>query len=275
MENILEVKELKKTFYKNKVPFEAVRGVSFQMKKGQCMGMVGESGCGKSTTAKIITHLTVPDEGSVLLNEKEILFLKGKALRRLYGEVQMVFQTPQDSFDPRRTLGDGIMEGMRNRGMKKKKAKERMYELLDMVELDGGFASRYPHEVSGGQCQRAAIARALAPNPQLIICDEAPSALDVTVQAQIVELLKKLQKEQGLSLLLISHDLALVQYLCDHVAVMYKGSVVEQGAADEVIRNPKETYTQMLVDSVFGWESHDRRQTFIYGGVCPAGCGIA
>ena len=187
MENILEVKELKKTFYKNKVPFEAVRGVSFQMKKGQCMGMVGESGCGKSTTAKIITHLTVPDEGSVLLNGKEILFLKGKALRRLYGEVQMVFQTPQDSFDPRRTLGDGIMEGMRNRGMKKKKAKERMYELLDMVELDGGFASRYPHEVSGGQCQRAAIARALAPNPQLIICDEATSALDVTVQAQIVE----------------------------------------------------------------------------------------
>ncbi len=245
------------------------------MKKGQCMGIVGESGCGKSTTAKIITHLTIPDGGSIQLNGRETLSLRGKSLRKLYGEVQMVFQTPQDSFDPRCTLGDGIMEGMRNRGMRKRKAKERMYELLDMVELDGGFASRYPHEVSGGQCQRAAIARALAPNPQLMICDEATSALDVTVQAQIVELLKKLQKEQGLSLILISHDLALVQNLCDHVAVMYKGSVVEQGAADEVIRNPKETYTQMLVDSVFGWESPGRRQPFIYGGVCPAGCGTA
>ncbi|MCI8732161.1 MAG: ABC transporter ATP-binding protein [Lachnospiraceae bacterium] len=275
MENILEVKELKKTFYKNKVPFQAVKSVSFQMKKGQCMGIVGESGCGKSTTAKIITHLTIPDGGSIQLNGRETLSLRGKSLRKLYGEVQMVFQTPQDSFDPRCTLGDGIMEGMRNRGMRKRKAKERMYELLDMVELDGGFAARYPHEVSGGQCQRAAIARALAPNPQLVICDEATSALDVTVQAQIVELLKRLQKEQGLSLILISHDLALVQNLCDHVAVMYKGSVVEQGAADEVIRNPKETYTQMLVDSVFGWESPGRRQPFIYGGVCPAGCGTA
>ena len=275
MGNILEVKELKKTFYKNKVPFEAVKSVSFQMKKGQCMGIVGESGCGKSTTAKIITHLTIPDGGSIQLNGRETLSLRGKSLRKLYGEVQMVFQTPQDSFDPRCTLGDGIMEGMRNRGMRKRKAKERMYELLDMVELDGGFAARYPHEVSGGQCQRAAIARALAPNPQLVICDEATSALDVTVQAQIVELLKRLQKEQGLSLILISHDLALVQNLCDHVAVMYKGSVVEQGAADEVIRNPKETYTQMLVDSVFGWESPGRRQPFIYGGVCPAGCGTA
>ena len=275
MENILEVKELKKTFYKNKVPFEAVKSVSFQMKKGQCMGIVGVSGCGKSTTAKIITHLTIPDGGSIQLNGRETLSLRGKSLRKLYGEVQMVFQTPQDSFDPRCTLGDGIMEGMRNRGMRKRKAKERMYELLDMVELDGGFAARYPHEVSGGQCQRAAIARALAPNPQLVICDEATSALDVTVQAQIVELLKRLQKEQGLSLILISHDLALVQNLCDHVAVMYKGSVVEQGAADEVIRNPKETYTQMLVDSVFGWESPGRRQPFIYGGVCPAGCGTA
>lgn len=245
------------------------------MKKGQCMGIVGESGCGKSTTAKIITHLTIPDGGSIQLNGRETLSLRGKSLRKLYGEVQMVFQTPQDSFDPRCTLGDGIMEGMRNRGMRKRKAKERMYELLDMVELDGGFAARYPHEVSGGQCQRAAIARALAPNPQLVICDEATSALDVTVQAQIVELLKRLQKEQGLSLILISHDLALVQNLCDHVAVMYKGSVVEQGAADEVIRNPKETYTQMLVDSVFGWESPGRRQPFIYGGVCPAGCGTA
>ncbi len=136
-------------------------------------------------------------------------------------------------------------------GDKKAEAKERMYELLDMVELDREFASRYPHEVSGGQCQRAAIARALAPDPELMICDEATSALDVTVQAQIVELLQKLQREKGLSLLLICHDLALVQRLCDRVLVMYQGKVVEQGIPDEVIRHPEEAYTKILVNSVF------------------------
>lgn len=250
MEKILEVKGLKKTFYKNKVPFVAVKDVSFQVGEGECVGIVGESGCGKSTTAKMITHLVEPDTGSVLLKGRETLFLKGKNERKLYEEIQMVFQTPQDSFDPRFSLGDGIMESMRNQGMKKKQAKERMYELLEMVELDREYALRYPHEVSGGQCQRAAIARALGPGPRLIICDEATSALDVTVQAQIVELLKKLQRERGLSLLFICHDLALVQHLCDHVLVMFKGSVVEQGIPDDVIRHPQEAYTQMLVDSV-------------------------
>lgn len=251
MQKLLEVKGLKKTFYKNKAPFVAVNNVSFNVNEGECLGLVGESGCGKSTTAKIITHLTAPDEGSVLLDGEETLFLKGRQERKLYQKIQMVFQTPQDSFDPRRSLGDGIMESMRNQGMLKARAKERMYELLDMVELDREFASRCPHQVSGGQCQRAAIARALAPAPELIICDEATSSLDVTVQAQIVELLKKLQKEQGLSLLLICHDLALVQKICDRVLVMYKGSIVEQGVPDEVILHPKETYTRMLVESVF------------------------
>lgn len=251
MRKILEVKALKKTFYKNKVPFAALNDICFDVGKGECLGLVGESGCGKSTTAKIITHLTVPDTGSVLLDGAETLFLRGRKEREFYRKVQMVFQIPQDSFDPRRTLGDGIMESMRNQGMRKARAKERMYELLDMVELDREFASRYPHEVSGGQCQRAAIARALAPGPELIICDEATSALDVTVQAQIAELLKKLQKEQGLSLLLICHDLALVQKLCDRVLVMYRGSIVEQGVPDEVIMHPKEAYTKMLVDAVF------------------------
>ncbi len=251
MQKILEVKELKKTFCKNKVPFVAVNNISFDMYKGEYLGLVGESGCGKSTTAKIITHLTVPDTGSVLLDGEETLFLRGRKERELYRKMQMVFQTPQDSFDPRCSLGDGIMESMRNQGMPKVRARERMYELLDMVELDRELASRYPHEVSGGQCQRAAIARALAPEPKLIICDEATSALDVTVQAQIVELLKKLKKEQGLSLLLICHDLALVQNLCDRVLVMYKGNIVEQGVPDEVIMHPKEEYTRMLVDSVF------------------------
>ena len=140
---------------------------------------------------------------------------------------------------------------MRNRGFRKAQAIEHMYELLDMVELEREFALRYPHEVSGGQCQRAAIARALAPDPRLIICDEATSALDVTVQAQMVKLLQRLQKERRLSLLFICHDLALVQALCDRVLVMYKGSIIEQGIPDEVILHPKEEYTKMLVDSAF------------------------
>lgn len=251
MEKILEIKNLKKVFYKNKVPFTAVNDISFEMKKGECLGLVGESGCGKSTTAKLITHLIKPDGGSILINGKEILDVKGKSLKELYQDVQMVFQMPQDSFDPRRSLGDGIMEGMRNRGMKKAEARERMMELLRMVELEPEYAKRYPHEVSGGQCQRAAIARALSVEPKLIICDEATSALDVTVQAQIVELLGRLQREMGLSILLICHDLALVQALCDRVLVMYKGSIVEEGIPDEVIGSPKKAYTKVLIESVF------------------------
>lgn len=251
MDKILEVKNLKKTFYKKKIPFAALEGMDFFINKGECLGLVGESGCGKSTAAKIIAHLAEPDEGSVLLNGEETLHLKGRALRNFYSRIQMVFQTPQDSFDPRCTLGDGIMEGMRNQGMDRKAAGERMHELLRMVDLDAAYADRYPHEVSGGQCQRAAIARALATNPELIICDEATSALDVTVQAQIMELLKKLQREQRLTLLLISHDLALVQKLCDRILVMYEGKIIEQGVPDEVIRHPKEEYTKILVESIF------------------------
>lgn len=251
MDRILEVKNLKKVFYKDSVPFTAVDDVSFSMGKGECLGLVGESGCGKSTTAKILTQLLTPDSGSILLDGQEILSMKGRALKPVYAKVQMVFQSPQDSFDPRRTLGDGIMESMRNRGMGRSAAKKRMYSLLEMTELTSEIAGRFPHEVSGGQCQRAAIARALAIEPELIICDEATSALDVTVQAQIMELLKKLQKEMRLSLLFICHDLALVQAMCNRVLVMHEGRIVEEGIPDEIIKNPKEEYTKILIDSIF------------------------
>ena len=214
------------------------------------MGIVGESGCGKSTTARMITHLTKPDTGSVLLYGQEMVGAGRKQRRELYKNVQMVFQTPQDSFDPRCSLGDGIKEGKINYGMKRKDAKEKMKELLSMVELEETYAARFPHEVSGGQCQRAAIARALAVEPGLLICDEATSALDVTVQSQIIGLLQKLKKEMGLSILLICHDLALVQNFCDYVLVMYQGMIVEEGTPDEVIMHPKEEYTKLLIDSV-------------------------
>lgn len=250
MGKILEVKDLKKTFYKAKKAYPAVNGVSFSVSEGSCVGIVGESGCGKSTTVRMITHLTKPDAGSVLLYGQEMVGAGRKQRRELYKNVQMVFQTPQDSFDPRCSLGDGIMEGMINYGMKRKDAKEKMKELLSMVELEETYAARFPHEVSGGQCQRAAIARALAVEPGLLICDEATSALDVTVQSQIIGLLQKLKKEMGLSILLICHDLALVQNFCDYVLVMYQGMIVEEGTPDEVIMRPKQEYTKLLIDSV-------------------------
>lgn len=251
METILEVKDLKKIFHKDSQNVAAVNGISFSIGKGECLGLVGESGCGKSTTAKLITNLVKADGGSVKLFGQEILGLNGKKLREAYQHMQMVFQTPQDSFNPRKTLGDGVMESLRNSGMSKRDAAIRMQELFAMVELEPELAKRYPHQVSGGQCQRAAIARALAISPELIICDEATSALDVTVQAQIVELLKKLQRELGVSYLFICHDLALVQAICDRVLVMYDGEIVEEGLADEVIRSPQKAYTKMLIESVF------------------------
>ena len=251
METILEVKNVTKVFYKNKVPFTAVDQISFCIKKGECVAIVGESGPGKTTTAEILTQLIHPDAGNVFLDGIEYIFAKGKLRKEFYTKIQMVFQMPQDSFDPRRSLGDGIMESMRNHGMTKKEAQKRMIELLQMVELAPEYAKRYPHQVSGGQCQRAAIARALAIAPKLIVCDEATSALDVTVQAQIVTLLKKLKQEMGLSLLFISHDLGVVQNLCDRVLVMYQGKIVEEGTPDCIIQNPKDDYTKKLIESVF------------------------
>ena len=249
MGTILEVKDLTKQFYKNKKLFTAVDHISFQLQQGECLGIVGESGCGKSTTVKMLAHLLKPDGGEVFLDGAEIQHLKGKALKKLYTEIQMVFQTPQDSFDPRRTLGDGIMESMKNQGISGKQAKERMQQLLKQVELPLELADRYPNQVSGGQCQRAAIARALAIEPKILICDEATSALDVTVQAQIVDLLKRLQKEMNLSILLICHDLALVQHLCDRVLVMYQGKIMEEGDPDNVINFPQNDYTKTLVEA--------------------------
>lgn len=249
MHTILDVKDLTKNFYKNKQLFTAVNHISFQLRQGECLGLVGESGCGKSTTVKMLTHLLKPDSGEILLEGTEIQHLKGKALKKLYTEIQMVFQIPQDSFDPRRTLGDSIMESMRNHNVSRKEAQNRLGQLLQQVELPPELADRYPNQVSGGQCQRAAIARALAVNPKILICDEATSALDVTVQAQIIELLKRLQQEMDLSILLISHDLALVQHLCDRVIVMYQGNIVEQGTPDRVINAPENDYTKMLIEA--------------------------
>lgn len=249
-DTILQAEHLKKVFTSGKKSFPAVDDVSFTVKQGECLGIVGESGSGKSTIAKMITRLTDITEGRVTLLGQDITHAKGKELRKAYQKIQMVFQMPMESFDPRRTLGDGIGESLRNMGMSRQETGKKVEELLITCGLTPEFGKRYPHEVSGGQCQRAAIARALAVDPALLICDEATSALDVTVQAQIVRLLQRLQKERNLSLLMITHDLALVQHLCDRVLVMYQGEILEEGTPDEIVNHPKTDYTKRLIDSV-------------------------
>ena len=211
---------------------------------------MGESGSGKSTIVKMITHLQSITEGNVILKGKDITNVKGKELREVYKDIQMVFQMPMESFDPRCTLGDGIGESLRNMGLSRKETRERVEKLLERCGLDKEYADRYPHQVSGGQCQRAAIARALAVEPSVLICDEATSALDVTVQKQILELLMELKQKENFSFLLICHDLALVQAFCDRVLVLYHGETVESGTPDEIINHPKMDYTKKLIDSV-------------------------
>lgn len=250
MDLLLEVNNIKKTFCKKDTVINILNGISFFVKKGEFLGIVGESGCGKTTAAKIITRLIPFDSGNVFLEGKDISKAKGKELKEVYSKVQMVFQMPFDSFNPRLTLGESIMEGMKNQGMKKKAAKEKMLEILKICGLSEEYAKRFPHEVSGGQCQRAAIARAVAVSPKLIVCDEATSALDVTVQRQIIELLFNLKNNLGISFIFICHDIALVQKLCDRVIVMNKGNIVEEGKTMDVLSNPKSEYTKRLLESV-------------------------
>ena len=252
MNTLLEAEHLTKVFFqRGKEPFKAVDDVSFSLKAGEILGIVGESGSGKSTLAKMITRLTDVTEGTLKFQGKDITKLKQSQLKDVYGNIQMVFQNPAASFDPRRTLGDGIGESLRNSGMKKAEAAKKVKELLELCGLDEGFSGRYPHEVSGGQCQRAAIARALSVEPKVLICDEATSALDVTIQKQIMELLKKLKDTQELSFIFICHNLALVQSFCDKLLVLYDGKVVERGCPDDIINEPKDAYTKKLVNAVF------------------------
>jgi peptide/nickel transport system ATP-binding protein len=250
---VLAVEGLTKVFTRSGYPdFTAADHVSFEVMPGECLGIIGESGSGKSTVVNMVTRLLDATEGRILLDGEDITKVQGKQLRQVYRKVQMVFQTPAESFDPRRTLGDGIGESLRNNGISRKETAEKVEELLVRCGLTPEFAGRYPHEVSGGQCQRAAIARALAIGPKLLICDEATSALDVTIQKEIMELLATLRKERGggLSILFICHDIALVQQFCDRVLVMYKGKIVEEGVPDEVIQAPRNEYTKRLIESI-------------------------
>ena len=248
---VLEVEHLTKKFVsRGREDYLAVDDVSFSVNSGEKLGIIGESGSGKTTVVNMITRLLEVSSGTIRLDGQDITFKKGKELKEVYKKMQMVFQTPTESFDPRRTIGDGIAESLINHGMKKKEAMTQTRYLLELCGLEKEFAVRYPHEVSGGQCQRAAIARAIAINPQLLILDEATSALDVTIQKEILELLEKLKTERNMTYLFICHDIALVQEFCDRVLVMYHGKIVEEGTPGDVIQNSKMDYTRRFIESV-------------------------
>jgi oligopeptide transport system ATP-binding protein len=248
---ILEAKEVGKVFErKGSGNLVALEEVSLSLNPSECVGLVGESGCGKSTLAQILTRFVKPSSGEVLFKGRNIAQMNAKELREMYRSVQMVFQQPGESFDPRQTLGSALYEGMRNAGVSKVSAEKRAHELLEQCGLPSEVFGRYPREVSGGQCQRASIARALAIEPEVLICDEVTSALDVTVQQQIVELLKRLRKELDMTMLFICHDLALVKGMCDRVVVMKQGRIVEEGPTEQVLHNPQTEYVKALLSAM-------------------------
>lgn len=249
--NVLKVENLKKVYIKDKNEFTAVNNVDLNIKEGECVGLVGESGCGKSSIARMITKLEKHSGGNIFINDINIEKFNNKKEKELYKQVQMIFQNPMESFNPRIKLGNSIGEIKINLGYDKKEVKKEVIELLNKVGLSEDFYDRYPREVSGGQCQRAAIARALLIEPKLLICDEATSALDVSVQGQIINLLSDIKEKTKTSFLFIAHDLALVQNFCDKIYVMYEGEIVEKGTRDDIINSPKHPYTKLLLSSNF------------------------
>ena len=233
MSILLEAEHLTKTFtQRGKNPLKAVNDVSFTLKKGETLGIVGESGSGKSTIAKLITRLTDITEGTLKFEGKDITRLKQSQLKEVYGDIQMVFQNPVGSFDPRRTLGDGIGESLRNRGMKKADVEKRVAELLEQCGLEKEYAKRYPYEVSGGQCQRAAIARALAVEPKVLICDEATSALDNESERFIQKSLEELAKDR--TTITIAHRLSTIRN-ADEILVVADCGIAERGTHEELL----------------------------------------
>ena len=246
MQEILKVINLTKNYLKN--DHKALDDINFTLKKGGSLAIVGESGCGKSTLANILIKLETPTTGEVLFKDKNIHQYSRQELKQFYRQVQMVFQLPQESFNPRQRLGDSIIEPLINIGTNKAQAKQILDDLLTKVALPLEIKYKYPHQISGGQCQRCAIARAISIKPQVLICDEITSALDTITQMEILNLLLKLRQELDLSIIFISHDLASVQKLCNKILIMYQGKIIERGLTSEVLKNPQEEYTKELIN---------------------------
>jgi oligopeptide transport system ATP-binding protein len=269
-ETLLEIRGLQKHFpltqgilFKRTIGHvRAVDGVNMTLRRGETVGLVGESGCGKSTVSKLLVALEKPTGGSILYKGKDVARMSGRALKEYRREVQIIFQDPYSSLNPRMTVGDIVAEGwaVHSDIAPRKDRLKRTQELLDRVGLNPDYVNRYPHQFSGGQRQRIGIARALALRPEIIVCDEPVSALDVSVQAQVVNLLEDLQDEFRLSYLFIAHDLSVVRHISDRVSVMYLGSIVEEGTDAEVYTTPSHPYTQALLSSVPLHEPHLRGQ---------------
>ncbi|MEK6615717.1 MAG: ATP-binding cassette domain-containing protein, partial [Bacteroidota bacterium] len=263
---ILRIKNLKKYFPVRKGLFsrskqfvKAVDDVSFDVYPGETLGLVGESGCGKTTLGRTILRLIEPTEGEILFEGKNIMNLPGSHLRSLRRNMQIIFQDPYSSLNPRITVGEALMEPMRVHKLydNDKFRKEKTIELLHKVNMAEGHFYRYPHEFSGGQRQRICIARALALNPRFIICDESVSALDVSIQAQVLNLLRQLQKEFLFTYIFISHDLSVVKFMSDRMIVMQDGKIVEMGESDSICSNPQTEYTKKLIDAIPKGELED------------------
>ncbi|MGN0829743.1 MAG: ABC transporter ATP-binding protein [Candidatus Ornithospirochaeta sp.] len=286
---LLDVKDLKMYFpvYKGLLEkkiadVKAVDGITFSIEEGTTFGLVGESGCGKTTVGKCILRINHPTDGRIIYDGTDITDLKDKDLKALRRQIQLVFQDPYGSLDPRQSVGSIIKEALScgEETLKKDDLDFEIRRLLSLVELDPAMADRFPHEMSGGQRQRLGIARALACNPRLIVCDEPVSALDVSIQAQIINLFMQLQKKLGLTYLFIAHDLAVVRHIADRIGVMYLGHIVEMIDADELYRNPIHPYTKALLSAVpitDYYEERSRKREILQGEVpspmdVPQGC---
>jgi oligopeptide transport system ATP-binding protein len=275
---LLEVKHIKKYFKvksgmysRNKGCVQAIDDVSFSIHAGETLGLVGESGCGKSTMARVILRLVEKDSGEIFFQDKNIHELTSSGMRQLRKEMQMVFQSPYESLNPRMTIGDIIAAPFDiHMKLKRSERRKRVEELLEYVGLPKKCYSRYPHEFSGGQRQRVGIARALALKPKLVICDEPVSALDVSIQSQILNLLKQLQKELGLTYIFISHDLSVVKYMSTRIAVMYLGQIMEMASQNEIYENTKHPYTKALLSAIPSPDTKTGRKRIILEGDIPS-----
>ncbi len=278
MEKLLEIKNLTKKFSKGKDFLGkskgfvyALNGINLDIYKGETLGLVGESGCGKSTAGRCIIRLIEPDSGNIIFEKKDLLLLSNKELKEIRKDMQIIFQNPYSSLNPRMKIKDILIEPLKlNTNLSKKEMEKKVDEILADVGLSSNIKDNFPHEFSGGQRQRIVIAKALILNPKFIIADEPISALDLSIQAQIIKLLKELKEKFNLTYIFISHDLSTIEYFCDRVAVMYLGEIVELGESQELFNNPLHPYTQILLNSIPKVEFKTQKKTIEIIGEPPS-----